>query len=91
MHKNPDFKVKGQPKIIELWGDYWHRGEFPKDIIEGWRNAGIKCMVIWEHEIYEDLDRVIQRVSGFVRKDAPQYEQAEFQFVGEIEDIKVAD
>lgn len=31
--KNPDFKVTGENKVIEMFGDYWHRGENPNDLI----------------------------------------------------------
>jgi len=30
-YKNPDFKITGQNKVIEIFGDYWHRGENPQD------------------------------------------------------------
>jgi len=49
---NPDFKVHSQKKVIELFGDYWHEGEDPKDIIREYNEVGYKCLVFWEKEIY---------------------------------------
>ncbi len=56
--KNPDFiNINGQKKIIELFGDYWHQGEDPKDRIAIFTPYGYKTLVIWEHELSggEDL------------------------------------
>jgi hypothetical protein len=68
-HRNPDFKVAGQNKVIELFGDYWHRSEDPLVLIEMFHRIGYECLVIWEHEIREDPRGVLEVVRRFC--DAP--------------------
>jgi len=66
-HKNPDFKIKDQSKVIEIHGDYWHRDDDPKELIDLYREIGIDCLVIWEHEIYKKPDIVLEKVNNFLR------------------------
>lgn len=62
---NPDFiHLDGQKLIIELFGDYWHRGENPQDKIDYYRNRGYGCLVIWEHEL-KDEDTVVRKIKQF--------------------------
>jgi hypothetical protein len=50
--KCPDFvNVNGQKKIIELFGDYWHRGQDPQDRENVFKPFGFETLVIWEHEL----------------------------------------
>jgi len=50
--KCPDFvNVNGQKKIIELFGDHWHKGENPQDRIDIFKPFGYDTLVIWEHEL----------------------------------------
>lgn len=50
--KCPDFvNVNGQKKIIELFGDYWHKGQNPKARIAVFKPFGYKTLVVWEHEL----------------------------------------
>jgi len=65
----PDFKVKGQKKVIELFGDYWHKGENPDDMIKEYAEAGWKCKVFWEIEVYDESERVLKETLEFVRKN----------------------
>ena len=68
-YKNPDFKVKGQNKVIEIHGDYWHEGENTEALIQAYKEAGLECLVIWEHEIYDDLDRVLSKIAEFIEQE----------------------
>jgi len=72
VNKNPDFKVDGQRKVIEIYGDYWHRNDKPQDIIDAFARISYQCMVIWEHEIHEDIKGVLDRVAEFVGTDCWQ-------------------
>jgi len=65
--KNPDFIIEGTNKVIELHGDYWHKGEDEKELIELYKKAGYDCLVIWENEM-SDIKLVIKRISDFLRK-----------------------
>jgi hypothetical protein len=50
--KCPDFvNCNGQKKIIEFWGDYWHKGQNPQDRIDTFKPFGFDTLVIWEHEL----------------------------------------
>ena len=49
--KCPDFIDKTNNKIIELYGDYWHRGQDPNDRIDYFKQFGYGTLVIWESEL----------------------------------------
>ncbi len=63
--KCPDFvNVNGQKKIIELFGDYWHRGENPDDRATIFAPFGYKTLVIWEREL-RDIYSVMKKIKQF--------------------------
>jgi very-short-patch-repair endonuclease len=65
--KCPDFvNVNGQKKIIEVFGDYWHRGEDPKERAAIFAPFGYRTLVIWEHEL-RNLASVENRVHAFAK------------------------
>ena len=47
----PDFINRDKKKIIEVYGDYWHKGENPNDKITEYKEIGWDCIVLWESEI----------------------------------------
>lgn len=71
-NKNPDFKVTGENKVIEIWGSYWHRGEIPEDLIMAYKGADLDALIIWDEELYEDPEAVLDRVAAFVGEEAWQ-------------------
>lgn len=68
--KNPDFRVTGQRRIIELFGDYWHAGDDVQLHMEMWKRLGYECLVIWEHELHEGQERILDLVSAFIGEEA---------------------
>lgn len=60
----PDFH-NGDHKVIEIFGDYWHRGQNPQEKIEYYKKYGYDCLVIWEHEL-EQKDQVVSRIEKFL-------------------------
>lgn len=65
--KNPDFiNVNGQKKIIEVFGDYWHRNDDPKDRINLFKKYGFKTLVVWQHEL-TNLGQVGKRLEKFTK------------------------
>ncbi len=48
---NPDFKMRGKRVLVEIWGDYWHRGEDPDRLIHWYAKQGYLCLVIWERDL----------------------------------------
>lgn len=64
--KNPDFiNVNGRKLIIELFGDYWHKGENPADRAKVFEPYGFRTLVIWEHEL-KNLLAVGSRLREFI-------------------------
>jgi len=42
--------INGQKKLIELYGDYWHKGQNPQKRINYFKKYGFKTLIIWEKE-----------------------------------------
>jgi hypothetical protein len=38
-------------------------------LIEAYKEAGLACLVIWEHEIYQDIDMVQNRIAKFIGQE----------------------
>lgn len=67
-HITPDFNVGNTNAVIEVYGDYWHRGENPDVRISEWKSAGIDCIVIWESDINNRAGFVKNIVTDFISK-----------------------
>ena len=67
--KNPDFaNINGQKKFIELFGDYWHKGENPQDRIDTFKPFGYDTLVIWEKEL-KNIKQVKLKVIDFAEAE----------------------
>ena len=65
-NKYPDFVHKeGGKKLIEVYGDYWHRGQNPQDRIDYFEKHGYACIVIWEKELKEQPEDVLEWIIEF--------------------------
>lgn len=63
--KCPDFtNCNGQKKLIEFFGDYWHKGDNAEDRAAVFAPFGYETLVIWEHEL-KDIDSVKDRIERF--------------------------
>ena len=63
--KNPDFmNTNGQKKLIELWGNYFHKGQNPQDRIDHFKKYGFETLVIWASEMRHS-ELVINRIRVF--------------------------
>ena len=65
-HKNPDFKVRGQRKVIEVFGNYWHRGDEAEKWHEAWEKIGYKLLIIWENDIYDNIENTLNNINNFI-------------------------
>jgi len=65
-YHNPDFKIIGQRKIVEVFGDYWHKNDDPQKLINLYKQIGYDCMIFWEHEIYDYPEIVTIKVNNFI-------------------------
>jgi G:T-mismatch repair DNA endonuclease (very short patch repair protein) len=82
--KIPDFKVKGQPRVIEIYRNYWHGEEFckknklpdynyrPERLVEEYAKKDIECRVYWEAEIRDirKIAEIIQEIRGWLKTPA---------------------
>jgi len=64
---NPDFVNLKEKKIIEMFGDYWHKDTQIRDKnrIKEFKKLGYKTLIIWEHEL-KNLDKVVNKIAKFI-------------------------
>jgi len=63
--KCPDYlNTNGQKKLIELFGDYWHRNDNPQNRIDYFAQYGFQTLVIWEHCL-QDEEILAQKLMTF--------------------------
>lgn len=49
---NPDFiNINGKKQVVEVNGDFWHKGQNPQDRINRFKQYGFDCIVIWGKEM----------------------------------------
>jgi hypothetical protein len=53
--RNPDFRRPGSHLLVEIWGDYWHRGEVPEDLVRWYEAHDFQCLVIWESQLKSSI------------------------------------
>ena len=61
---SPDFVNYQKHLIIELYGDYWHRNDNPKEKVRFFKKYGYDTIVIWEHELNDPL--LLGRIKKFI-------------------------
>jgi very-short-patch-repair endonuclease len=62
--KCPDFvNCNGQKKIIELFGDYWHREDDPEERKKAFAPFGYETLIIWESELKKP--ETVERIKKF--------------------------
>ena len=67
--KCPDFiNTNGKKQLIELYGNYWHRGQNPQERINLFAQFGYDTLVIWEREL-KDLEALGQKILAFTACD----------------------
>ena len=60
--KCPDFvNINGKKALIELYGDWWHRGHSEADRAACFAPFGYQTLVVWEHEL-KDPGAVVQKI-----------------------------
>lgn len=66
--KNPDFmNMNGQKKLIELYGDYWHKKESEQIRIDHFKKYGFDTLVIWENELKKGRLKLRRKLIDFHR------------------------
>lgn len=68
--KCPDFvNINGKKMLIELYGDYWHKGEDGKDRINHFNNYGFKTLIIWEYELKNE-ENIFLKIDKFIQGES---------------------
>lgn len=71
--KCPDFvNVNGKKKLIEIYGDYWHKGQNPEDRKKIFEPFGYKTLVIWEKELKKE-NKLKIRLTNFHERGVDSY------------------
>lgn len=67
---NPDFiDTLGLNKIVEVFGDYWHKDEDPQERIDAFKKYGYDCLVIWEHELKNlQTEPITEKITEFITR-----------------------
>jgi hypothetical protein len=67
-HKNPDFKIKGQRKVIEV-GDtqYWHTLEEIEEVKKCYTEINYECLYLTDVDIYKKWEESKEKVLEFVK------------------------
>jgi very-short-patch-repair endonuclease len=64
-NKNPDFiNINGKKAIIEVYGEYWHKGQNPKDRANMFKKYGYSTLVVWDNE-FKDMNKVIGKIQKY--------------------------
>ena len=64
--KNPDFiNCNGKKKIIEMFGNYWHKGQDPQSRINIFKPYGYETLVIWENDLKNYKELVKRKIIKF--------------------------
>jgi len=63
--KFPDFVNEKNDKLIELFGDFYHKGQNPQDRIDYFKNFGYDTLVIWASELYQKESITKNKIINF--------------------------
>lgn len=67
-NKNPDFiNTNGQKKVIEFFGEYWHKPEDEEIKREIYQQYGFSMLVIWGKEL-KNKDSLLAKILAFEKK-----------------------
>lgn len=66
--KNPDFiNINGEKKIIEVFGEFWHKKTDEQERKDFFNQYGFKTLVLWHKDIVKsDREVMAQRIKEFV-------------------------
>ncbi len=63
--KNPDFcNINRKKKLIEMFGDYWHKNDNSQDRINYFKEYNYDTLVVWGSEL-KNVERLSERVLTF--------------------------
>jgi len=66
--KNPDFvNVNGKKKIVELFGDYWHKKEDEGRRVQHFKRFGFDTLIVWQSEL-GDIEKLKEKLVAFHKR-----------------------
>jgi superfamily II DNA or RNA helicase len=66
-NKNPDFKVRGRRKVIEVDNiKYWHTQEEIDLVKKGFESVGFECLYLTDVDILQNWEKTKQKIYTFV-------------------------
>lgn len=65
---SPDFKVRDERIIIELYGNYWHTPHEATQRIKYWNELGYHCYILWESDFNNSNNDSIIKVLTFIEE-----------------------
>lgn len=65
--KSPDFVSESKQKIIELFGNYWHKKCEEKRRINLFKKYGYETIIVWENEL-ENIEKLKKKLVNFNKK-----------------------
>lgn len=68
--KIPDFVNLKDKKLIEFYGDYWHKGENEQDRIDEFKKYGYDTLIIWEKDLNKNVNEVKKSIISFNSKES---------------------
>lgn len=60
----PDFVHESKSKVIEIWGEFYHKGQDPQKRVRILREFGYDALVFWASEL-KNRDQIVARVLEF--------------------------
>ena len=67
--KVPDFiNINGLKSVVELWGEFYHKGEDPQALVSHYGRYGYTASVIWARELYKP-EKLKQRLLEEIYKE----------------------
>lgn len=63
--KWPDF-INGDNKLVEFFGEYWHKYQEESERIEHFKKNGYDCLIIWGRDM-KNLNTLQIKIGGFLR------------------------
>lgn len=63
----PDFvNINGKKKVVEMYGDYWHKNQVPQKKIDEYALYGFDCLIIWESDLKKETkESLVDRIRCF--------------------------
>jgi hypothetical protein len=72
-NKNPDFVLRPfhiNKAVIEAFGGHWHKKEEEIVVINRYKECGIRCLVIWEKDINNNIELIKEQILNFIKQES---------------------